>query len=300
MSLDRSVIQKYREAGRIAKRVRGEARKIVKEGMPIIEVCEWVENEIRRLGGYPAFPCNVSINQVAAHYTSPPNDETLIPEGSLVKVDIGVHVDGYIADTAVTLCFNPELSFLVETAEQALSKGIEIIRSELSTSDFGSVIQRFIESRGLKPISNLTGHKIDRYIIHAGKSLPNVSHFSITKIKEGEVFAIEPFVTTSDGGGRVRNGPPGNIYRLVKQRSVKDPHANKVLNYIKTHFRTLPFAERWLRRVFPREVMDKCFPRLLKSKNLMVYPIFIEVKGRPVAQAEHTVLITKGGCEVLT
>ncbi|MEM2876152.1 MAG: type II methionyl aminopeptidase [Candidatus Bathyarchaeia archaeon] len=300
MPLERSVLQKYREAGKIARTLRESVLKTVEEGMAVMDVCEWVENEIRRLGGHPAFPCNVSINHVAAHYTSPPNDEMLIPERSLVKVDIGVHIDGYIADTAVTLCFNSELGPLVETAEQALSNGIKAIRPDISTSDFGSMIQRFIESRGFKPISNLTGHQVDRDMIHTGKTLPNVAHFSTTRIKEGEVFAIEPFVTTAEGGGRVRDGPPGNIYRLIKQKTVKNPNANKVLNYIKTHYRTLPFAERWLRRAFSKETVDKGIPSLLESKNLMVYPTLIEVNGKPVAQAEHTVLITDKGCEVLT
>ncbi len=300
MYIEREVLQKYREAGRIARRVRERVREIVREGMPVIDVCEWVEGEISKLGGRPAFPCNVSINHIAAHYTSPTNDKSIIPEKSLVKVDIGVHVDGYIADTAITLCFDPELEFLEETVRQALMKGIEITRPGLSISEFGSTIQSFIESRGLKPISNLTGHQIDRYLIHAGKSLPNVSHFSLSKMKEGEIFAIEPFVTTRDGAGRVREGPPGNIYRLVKHKSVKDPEAKRVLTYIKSSYRTLPFAERWLRKIFPGRVLDESLHKLLKSRILMAYPIFIEVKGKPVAQAEHTVLVTKDGCEVLT
>ena len=300
LPLERTALKKYREAGKIARKVREDVRRFVREGMAVIEVCEWVEDKIRRLGGQPAFPCNVSINHIAAHYTSPTNDKSIIPEKSLVKVDIGVHVDGYIADTAITLCFDPELEFLEETARQALMKGIEIIRPGMSTSEFGSAIQRFIESRGLKPISNLTGHQIDRYLIHTGKSLPNVSHFSLSKIREGEIFAIEPFVTTRDGAGRVRDGPPGNIYRLVKQKSVKDQDANKILTYIKNHYRTLPFAERWLRKVFPRKSFDESFQKLLRSRILMAYPVFIEVKGKPVAQAEHTVLITRDGCEVLT
>ena len=300
LPLERTALKKYREAGKIARKVREDVRSFVREGMAVIEVCEWVEDKIRRLGGQPAFPCNVSINHIAAHYTSPPNDKSLIPEDSLVKVDIGVHMDGYIADTATTICFNPELKFLEETSMQALMKGIEIIQPGISTSEFGSAIQRFIESRGLKPISNLTGHQIDRYLIHAGKSLPNVSHFSLSKIREGEIFAIEPFVTTRDGAGRVRDGPPGNIYRLVKQKSVKDPEAKRVLTYIKNHYRTLPFAERWLRKVFPRKILDEAFQKLLRSRILMVYPVFVEAKGKPVAQAEHTVLITRNGCEVLT
>ena len=300
LGLDRSVLKKYREAGKIATKVRRQIPSFVEEEMPIIEVCERVEELIRKLGGQPAFPCNVSIDEVAAHYTSPPKDDKIIPRNSIVKVDLGVHVDGYIVDTAVTVCFREELNDMVLVAKEALSRGIKIIHADLSASDFGRHIKEYVESQGFKVIANLTGHQIARYMLHAGKSLPNVPHISTSRIKEGEIYAIEPFVTTYKGKGKVVNGPPGNIYRLVKLKSPSNPAAKKVLNYVKSHFRTLPFAERWLRRVLSEKIVDEGLPKLLSSKILMVYPTFIEAAGKPVAQAEHTVVVTKKGCEVLT
>ena len=123
-----------------------------------------------------------------------------------MKIDIGVHIDGYIVDTATTVCFNSEYEEMVQTSRIALETAIRTIRPGISTSDLGSKIQGVIESRGFKPISNLTGHQIGRYMIHAGKSLPNVSHISFRKIHEGEVYAIEPFVTTPNAKGRVVEG----------------------------------------------------------------------------------------------
>ena len=204
--LDADVLEKYEEAGRIASKVRMKIEDAVREGMHIIDICEMVEENIRNLGGEPAFPCNVSVNEIAAHYTSPPRDERIIPDGSVVKIDIGVHIDGYIVDTATTVCFNSEYEEMVQTSRIALETAIRTIRPGISTSDLGSKIQRVIESRGFKPISNLTGHQIGRYMIHAGKSLPNVSHISFRKIHEGEVYAIEPFVTTPNAKGRVVEG----------------------------------------------------------------------------------------------
>lgn len=300
MSLPEDVFQKYRCAGKIAAEVREKARKIVREGMPIIDLCEKVEALIREGGGQPAFPCNVSVNEVAAHYTSPPNDSLVIPEGSLVKVDLGVHVDGYIADTAVTVCFDPEYENLVHTAERALKKAVEILRPELSTSQFGSVIERTIKGYGLKPISNLTGHLIGRYLIHVGKALPNVSGFSLKKIKEGEVYGVEPFVTVPDAVGNVKSGSEATIFRFLKRTSLKDPYAKKLLDYIVKNFRTLPFTERWLQGILPNNRYKDAFSKLLSAKSLMAYPVFIEASGKPVAQAEHTVLIVREGCVVLT
>jgi methionyl aminopeptidase len=297
---DNDIYEKLRLSGKILRETREEMKGVVREGMPIIEICEKAEALIRKKGAKPAFPCNVSINEIAAHYTSPPNDETRIPEKSVVKVDIGAHVDGYLTDTAVTVCFNPEYKGLVDTAERALRAAVENIKPEMSTSKLGSIIESMIKSRGFKPVSNLTGHQVGRYVVHTGTSLPNVSQLSFSKIKMGGVYAIEPFVTLPKAAGRVENGDEVTIFRFLKSRSIQNLHAKQLLKYIEENFRTLPFAERWLQGVVPREHAKEAFHELLKSKTLIQYPIFVEASGKMVAQAEHTVLIVENGCVVLT
>jgi len=296
--LNREALEKYEEAGRIASKVRERMRSVVKEGMRIVKICEEAEEAIRRMGGKPAFPCNVSVNEVAAHYTSPLGDERTIPEGSIVKIDIGVHVDGYIADTAATVCFNPEYEEMVQTSQIALETAIRTIRPGIFTSELGSKVQRVIESRGFKPISNLTGHQIGRYMIHAGKSLPNVSHVSFRRIREGEVYAIEPFVTTLEAEGKVIEGNESHIFRFLKRKNPKQRESKKLLRFIEKKFRTLPFAKRWLKKY---GVLDEsAFMDLLESRCLLAYPVFVEASGKYVAQFEHTVYIDKDGPIVLT
>ena len=300
MAVPEEDLQKFQRAGKIAREVREEIKKIVKEGMLIIDICEKVEGLTREKGGKPAFPCNVSVNEIAAHYTSPPNDKQTIPERSIVKVDIGVHVDGYIADTATSICFNPEYSDMVNTAEEALAQAVEILRPGLSITRFGSEIQKTIKTRGYKPISNLTGHLIRRYIIHAGKSLPNVFNLSAARIKEGEIYGVEPFVTLTSATGRVDNLKEEYIFRYSKNKSLKNPYAKQILSYIKKNFLTLPFTERWLNKFATSNSYKSAFSELLSSKAVMGYPVFVEVSRKPVAQAEYTILIEKNGCVVLT
>lgn len=300
MVLPEEVLQKYQRVGRMAREVREEMRRFVREGMLLIDVCRNAESLIRSKGGQPAFPCNVSVNEIAAHYTSPPGDQQRVPEKSLVKVDIGVHIDGYIADTATTICFNPEYESLVSTAEKALEKAVEILQPELSMSRFGSTIQKTIETRGLKPVSNLTGHLIGRYTIHAGKSLPNVFHVSLSKVNVGEVYGVEPFVTLADAAGKVSGSQEATIFRFSKRKSLKNQDAKRLLGYIQENFKALPFAERWLQQLMPESRCATAFAELLSSKSITSYPVFIEASGRFVAQAEHTVLITEDGCLVLT
>lgn len=290
----------YERAGEIAREVREEVVNFLSEGTPIIKVCEKVEGLIRKKGGEPAFPCNVSINEVAAHYTSPPKDRSVIPPNSLVKVDIGAHLNGYIADTAVTMCFNAEYENLVLAAKEALEIATKTIHSGISTSRLGSVIQKTIETYGCKPVSNLTGHQIGRYLIHTGKSLPNVSHLIGSKIREGEIVAIEPFVTVANAAGKVKEGDIATIFRFVKAKSLKSSYSKRLLTYIETNFKTLPFSERWLEGVVSMEHYSIAFQELLKSKCVVRYFVFVEASGNPVAQAEHTVLVLKNGCRVLT
>jgi len=297
---DEDAIEKFKLSGKILRETREKIRNFVHEGMPIIEICDKTERFIREKGGKPAFPCNVSVNEIAAHYTSPPNDKKEIPSKSIVKIDIGVHVDGYVTDTAVTLCFNQDYKSLVDAAESALKTAIDNIKPEMATSKIGAIIEKTIRARGFKPISNLTGHQVGRYLVHAGTSIPNIAQLTFSKIKLGEVYAIEPFVTLQDALGRVENGEEITIFRLVKSKSLKNSYAKHLLKYIEENFRTLPFSERWLQGVVPNEYYKEAFRELLTSKMLMGYPIFVEVSRKPVAQAEHTVLIVEDGCVVLT
>jgi methionyl aminopeptidase len=300
MPYDKEELEKFRLSGKILRETREIMRTKVHENTPVIDVCEKVEGLIRAKGGKPAFPCNVSINEIAAHYTSPPEDVQTIPEGCTVKVDLGVHVDGYVTDTAFTVSFNPEGRNMANTAELALKTALDNIHGDMALSKIGSLIETTIKNRGFKPISNLTGHSVGRYLIHAGTSIPNVSQVCMGKVKAGEVYAIEPFVTLPDAVGRVDDSPQTTIYRLVKAKSVKSESAKKMLKHIEANFRTLPFAERWLIGVVPKEQHKAAFKELLVSKSVMSYPVFVEVSKKPVAQAEHTVLIKDEGCEVLT
>lgn len=287
------------KAGMIASKVRGIAAKFVEVETRVIEICDLVENTIRVMGGKPAFPCNVDINQVAAHYTSPSVDASVVPEGSLVKVDIGVHVEGYIADTAATVCFNPSLRGMVEAAEEGLEAALKTVRAGVRSSDIGSVIDKAIKAKGYIPIRNLTGHKLARYVVHAGKSIPNVSTPNSHILQVNDVYAIEPFTTLRSADGTVIDGPPGNIY-VFKKKAKVGRVAKRMLKFIQTEYRTLPFASRWVINKFRGQEGTEAFQELVKSRCLYSYPQLVEKKKGPVAQAEHTVIVTEDGCIITT
>lgn len=288
------------KAGGIASRIRTEVVPTVEVGKPVIEICDFVEDRIRDLGGAPAFPCNVDIDLVAAHYTSPVGDCLTVPEASLVKVDIGVHVDGYIADTAVTVCLDPGLRGLVEAAEAGLDAALKAVRAGVRASDVGVVIERAIRGRGFAPIRNLTGHRMARYLVHAGQSIPNVSGGDGHALREGDVYAIEPFSVSRNADGLVTDGPPSNIYLFKKKRRLDGEVAKRMLRLIQSEYRTMPFASRWVLRRFPGPEGEGAFSELLRSKCLYSYPQLVEKSRAPVAQAEHTVIVTEDGCLITT
>ncbi|MHA1593805.1 MAG: type II methionyl aminopeptidase [Candidatus Baldrarchaeia archaeon] len=289
--------ERYRKAGEIAQAVKKELEKLVKVGARVIDICESVEKLIREKGGQPAFPCNVSMNNVAAHYTSPPRDETIIEDESVVKVDIGVHVDGYIADTAVTFCFNSEFERLKEAAEAALKVALENIKAGVRTNEIGRLIEEKIREYGYRPIRNLTGHLLEEYSLHGAKTIPNIGLPSGDVMEEGEVFAVEVFATT--GTGVVREAPYAYIYRLLPVRvPVRLTSSRKLLRIAADRFKGLPFAERWLVKEIPAV---KLALKELSTKGILYeYKVLSDIKGSMVAQAEETVIVRKDGCEITT
>ena len=292
-------LEALHEAGKVAAQVRDTVIREVKPGVKVLDICDRAYDLIHSLGARPAFPTNVDIDHVAAHYCSPLGDATVIPERSLVKLDIGVHVDGYIADTAITACFDPSLSYLVEAAKAGLDAAINTIKPGIRASDVGAAIEQAIRSRGARPIRNLTGHKLARYIVHAGESIPNVPGHDHHVLAEGEVYAVEPFAVPTTAEGLVMDGPPSNIYRFLKKRSL-DGEAKKMLKHVQEEHRTLPFASRWVMKSFQGPGAVEAFMELLHAKCIMSYPQLLERSRAKVAQAEHTVILSRDGCEVTT
>jgi methionyl aminopeptidase len=293
-------LEYYRKAGRIVGQIRRTVPSLVKEGIKIVDICEKIEDMIVQFGGKPAFPCNVDVNEIAAHYTSPFGDTTHVPRGSIVKVDFGAHVEGYIADSAVTVSLNPMLTPMVSTAEEALRKGIEIVRPGIRSSDVGAVIQETIERRGFKPIWNLTGHVIERYNVHTGESIPNIGRMSGGKLRAGQVCALEPFVTSISAKGEVRDGDRAYIFRFSKRKGTSTPEGKLLISHIEEKFRTLPFARRWLAGLDSIQNIEFVFDELIRSRCVVGYPVLVERSGEFVAQAEHTILVTEDGSETLT
>jgi methionyl aminopeptidase len=283
-------LERWREASRIAARARDLGLRLTVPGARRRDVADAVEASIRAAGAEPAFPTNLSRNDEAAHYTPDPDDEVTFVAGDVVKVDVGAHLDGAISDTADTVEVGGghRHENLLRAAREGLRAGIAEVRPGVRVDTISAAIARAIRARGLKPMENLTGHSIERYLLHAGKAIPNVPGMSEDTLAEGEIIAIEPFAT--NGVGMIENGVFGNIQRFRADPGTKDP----ALAGLFARFRTLPFTLRWVGKEEDRAALVRA------RRFLQTYPIFVERGRGVVAQAEHTVLVGPGGAEVLS
>ena len=288
------VLDKYRGAGRILAEVREEAVERIKEGVLLLEVAEFVENSVREKGAEPAFPCNISRNDEAAHATPSIDDKTVFGK-DIVKLDIGTHIDGYIGDSAVTVDLSGNNDGLVKASEAALNEAIKIIRDGVSTVEIGETIENTIREQGYKPVVNLTGHGLLKYNSHAPPAIPNVKYEHGVILRENDVVAIEPFATDAQGAGKVAESGNAEIYSLIKAKPARLREAKKLLEEIKK-YQGLPFAKRWL----PRERLDMALRTLKNMGVLRDYPVLREEGKGLVSQAEHTVIVKEDGCEVTT
>ncbi|MGC8631568.1 MAG: type II methionyl aminopeptidase [Thermoprotei archaeon] len=299
--MDDKTLEGYLKAGKALARTREKTKNWVKAGVKYTDLVKQVEDDLVSNGVLPSFPTNVDVNEVAAHYTPSLNDDSTIPEDSIVKIDLGSHDNGLIADSAVTVSLSDKYADLVYAAEDAVDKALKIVMPGTPISEVGKVVSRVLKNYGFQAVANLTGHSIEYYELHGDVSIPNVPiDWDMGKFEEGKVYAIEPFVTFEGRPSKVVDSKPGGIYIINKYKRIKDPDANLLLTEINNRFKGLPFAERWLLDVLSVDKLNLAMSKLLHEKAIYQYPSLLEVDGRPVAQAEHTFVVTKDGALVTT
>ncbi len=287
--MDQNEIEKYIKAGRIAGEAIKLGKNLIEEGKRAEDVADEIESFIIKNGAKPAFPVNLSVNDEAAHYTPSRNDNRIFKKGDVVKLDLGAHVDGYIADTAITIEIGGnDKKSLSMASETALRTVINSIRPGIETWELGSIIERVIESFGYKPIYNLTGHQVSKFVLHAGISIPNYNDGSRKSLYSDMAIAIEPFAT--DGSGYVKETKFGNIAQIIR--------INDETKRIFEEYNNLPFSTRWIYRDFsdPEHIMDI----VMKSKDIYRFPILKEKAKGMVSQHEHTILLLKDRIIVTT
>lgn len=290
-------IENWREIAKKGKEIFTFAKALVKKEAKMLDVVKQIEKKVKQEGLNLAFPVNISCNEVAAHYTPAENDETKL--NGLVKLDIGVMKDGYICDMAESFDLTEDKRFtkMIEASSLALKNAVKIIKEGTTLGRIGNAIQGAITSHGFSPIINLCGHELEKYKLHSGLTVPNHDNKSTFQLKENQILAIEPFATS--GVGIVQDGKPSGIYYLLEKKPVRDMMARKIADFIEKEYKTLPFCSRWIVEQFGSRAVFSL--KLLEQSGILYhYNQLVEKSKQPVSQSEHTVLVKKNSCEILT
>lgn len=286
-------IQHYEAAGEIHKNIGRSVKGRIRSGARLLEIAEYVEAEIRAQGAKPAFPCNISVNEIASHDTPSRDDERTFKDGDVVKLDYGVCVNGYVADAAFTVEIGTnDHAQLLRVAKETLDAGIHAVKPRAFIRDIGRAMYGAATSEGHRTIKDLLGHNMGRYCLHGGLTIPSYDDGSYLRVKEGDVLAIEPFVTMGTGAIMRLNG--GNIYQAIRNDAIYAHGGSEksLLACIVKEYNGFPFAERWLQDT-------EGLHSLVKSGCLRNYPVLVEADRAPVAQAESTVIVEREGCRVI-
>jgi methionyl aminopeptidase len=286
--MEKEILDKYIEAGRIAAQVLEYAKGIVKEDMHLVDLAEKIEAKIFELKGKPAFPVNLSINEMAAHYHPSINDKTVIKPEDYVKIDVGVHVGGYIGDTAATVRVAGKDDLIV-CSEKMLENAIKVIRPGITIGELGEVIENTAIEFGFNAIRNLTGHSLDHYDVHAGLIIHNIKNDSKYQLREYEVIAVEPFCTT--GNGYVKESGSALIFRWIMDRPTRSVETRKILELARDRYERLPFAKRWIQKIISPLKVELALKELVVLNALYGYQPLKEVSNKPIAQSEHSIIV---------
>ncbi len=290
-------IEKWKTAGKLARDALHFGRNLIEAEKSMLNVTEKIESFVKKHGGELAFPTNLAVNNVGAHWTPSSKSSEIFCKGDVVKLDVGVHIDGYIGDNALTLEIGTtNYTKMIEASREALNAAINVAVAGVNVGTIGHAVQDTIEKYGYRPIANLTGHRIKRYNLHSGVSIPSIRERGGPTLNNGDIVAIEPFVT--DGAGRVGGKRNSNIYHLRQIRKVRDEKATELMKEIQDRYKGLPFAERWLHEF--QDDATKNLQKLMRAGIVSYYPVLDELGNGIVAQSEHTLLITNNGNEVLT
>ncbi len=285
-------LEKWIAAGEIAHKALGKAIETVDEGSSLLHLAESLESYIRQLGAEPAFPVNISVNEVAAHYSPKVEDRAILQPPAVVKIDLGASVDGFIADAAITITLGSSHTSLVETAKRALREAEHVLKPGVDLGEVGKRIETTVTMAGFKPIKNLSGHSMSRYSLHSGKCVPNVSSSACGRANAGEVYAVEPFAT--NGRGYVVEEEQGSIYRVSTLKVTGEDYLDFLLRELWRRYRGLPFSERWVHREWGERGME-ALKKLVSKQRVQLYPVLREAGNGVVAQFEDTLVLTQRG-----
>ena len=286
--MNEDILNKCIKAGKVAAQVRREGIQKCVPGASFLEIMDFCEKRILELGGEIAW-AQYGLNDVAAHDCPTETETRTVQEGDLIKIDIGVHQDGYIADNAMTVEVNSSgCKDFIKASQNALKATIKLVQPGTKLWELGEAQMSEAEALGFTTVTNLCGHTLDQYQVHGGVSIPTYKNNDKTELQEGWQIAIEPFIT--DGKGLIKEKGQATVFMTTGKGGARTPYARKILEEMKIR-NGLPFTHRDVTRKLGRGPATLGLRELQKTGAIRSYPPLTEVTGAKVAQFEHSMIV---------
>jgi len=306
------VVQKYKAAAEVAHRAMEEVKKLCKAGARIVDLCKagdafitaeckkaFPKNKIER--GI-AFPTCVSVNNIAGHFSPLKDDKTVLAKNDVVKIDLGAHIDGFIALVARTVVVDPEgdvtgkAADVITAAQVAMNAVIHMLQVGKSNEEISEVIKRVAEAYHVNPLEGVLSHQMNRFVIDGEKVIMNKpmvdQRVEKCTVEANDVWCIDIVMSTGEGVAR-----EGDLRTTVFKRSLEKMYMLKLkasrglLQQINRKCPVLPFTL----RCFDDERQARMGISEMVSHGMVdPYPVLFEKDHEIIAQFKSTVFILPG------
>lgn len=285
------------KAGKIAGQVRDYGASLIKSGASYMAIYNAIRDKIQELGAKPAFPPQMALNDVAAHFL-PELGKDIVLSDEVVSLDVGVEVNGAIGDTAITIDLSNNYQKLNAAVQKALQNALDTIKVGVELKEVGKVIEKTIADEGFESVKNLSGHGLGLYQIHTKPSIPNYDNGSTLTFEPNMHFAVEPFATT--GKGLIYDAGNPTIFTLTGKKPVRSLFTREVLKVMEK-YNGLPFSVHDLQKAGLAPFKIAFAIKELSLLGVLVdHGALVEEKHGIVVQAEHTVYIDASGTVHIT
>mmetsp|Transcript_40461 Transcript_40461/g.89906 ORF Transcript_40461/g.89906 Transcript_40461/m.89906 type:complete len:391 (+) Transcript_40461:54-1226(+) len=325
------VVTKYKAAAEIANKAIAAVIAEVKDGAKVVDLCNCGDNLINKevekifkgklIEKGVAFPTCVSVNSTVGHFSPASDDTTTVKDGDIVKIDLGVHIDGFISTQAQTVvvqagdaAIKGRAADVIAAARTAYEAALRLIRPGKKVSDVAGPLQKIVEAYGCNLVEGVMSHQMKQFIIDGNKCVlnkPSPEHkVEDAEFAENEVYAIDIVVSTGDGKTKVLDEKETTVYKraLDMEYQLKLKASRAVFSEINRRFPAMPFTVRALVEGVEKDDKSKELAKQLKLGMveclnhglLHPYPVLHEKSGELVAQVKHTVLLMPNGSDQVT
>lgn len=313
------IVTKYKLAAEIANKALQVVLGECKRGAKVVDLCEKGDSFIReqtaniyknakkKVDKGVAFPTSVSLNNVVCHFSPLTGDETTLEDNDIVKIDLGCHVDGFIAVVAHThvLQVGPvtgRAADVVAAANTAAEVALRLVRPGKNNKDVTEAIQKVAAAYDCKVAEGVLSHQMKQFVIDANKVILSASNpetrVDDAEFEENEVYAIDIVMSTGEGKPKLIDEKQTTIYKRAvdKNYHLKMKSSRFILSEINQKFPIMPFSARALEEKRARLGLVEC----VNHELLEPYPVLHEKPGDLVAHIKFTVLLMPNGSDRVT